>query len=309
MIRLALVGRARPSNTATRLREVAAGLGWEVWPVGERTTITQVGFAPVPAPDVIFSRILGTEDDLSHLLFLQRDLERLGIPVLNKADAVETAVSKVRQAALFRAYGLRHPRTCVITPFADPAQLGLLLGFPVVLKPDLGLGGLGVVRAHDAHELGVLLQEAAMAGQRIMVAQSFLPEAAANLRILVVDGQVVAAAERRAAGGDWRSNVAQGAVMTAVVPDEEEVRLACAATAAVGLDLAGVDVIRTPEGPVVLEVNCSPGLLATEQATRAPIWEVIMAAIARRASSGPTVQGTQTLTMPTLDDLRPLDAV
>ncbi|MEV0587211.1 RimK family alpha-L-glutamate ligase [Nonomuraea sp. NPDC050310] len=283
-MRLALVSRTRLSATASRIAQTARTRGWDVQIVGDPATITQVGATPATTPDVVYSRILGTEGDLVHLLYLQRQLERRGIPVVNPAAAVESAVSKARQAAIFTEHGLPHPQTCVITPFADPAELGALLGFPLVLKPDAGLGGGGVVKADEAAALGALLVEKALAGQWLGVAQRMVPEAWASLRLVVVGGRVVACMQRRAAAGEWRSNVAQGATAVPVEPTDAEVDLAVLAAATLGLDVAGVDVIRAAEGPLVLEVNCSPGLVATEQATGVPVCELILDMVEERAA-------------------------
>ncbi|GAA4087239.1 30S ribosomal protein S6--L-glutamate ligase [Nonomuraea soli] len=284
VMRLALVSRARLSATASRLAQTALSRGWDVHIVGDPATITQLGSHAGISPDVILNRVLGSEPDLTHLLLLQRQLENRGVPAVNAAGAVENAVSKARQAAIYLAHGLPHPQTCLTTPYADPKDLADLLGFPLVLKPDSGYGGAGVVKAETLAELRLLLQEKAMNGHQLLVAQRWVPEAWWSLRLVVVDGEVVATMQRRAAAGEWRSNVAQGATAVEVEPSYAEVELAVTAAATLGLDVAGIDVIRTAEGPLVLEANNSPGLIATEQATGVPVCERILAAVEKRAA-------------------------
>lgn len=191
-------------------------------------------------------------------------LTHLGIPVVNTPTATRLVRDKFACAAALRAAGVRVPEQTLrpSLPVPLPADVVEHLGSPVVAKVIDGMGGFGVhlVGPGGADIEGREL-EADVDGTWVL--QRFHAEAGgADLRVLVLDGEVAVAAERRAAGKDFRANLAAGGTMRPVDISAEEYELARAAAAVSGLLIAGVDIIRTDNGPCVLEVNASPGLRA-----------------------------------------------
>ena len=140
------------------------------------------------------------------------------------------------------------------------------LGLPVVVKQRRSRMGVGVIRCATRDHLDAVLDSLWRLGDEVVV-QRWLPEGASTLRALVVDGIVVAAARFHAAEGDWRSNAARGGTTEPWQPSGDASRMAVAAADALGLGHCGVDLVLEGGGPVVLEVNPTPGFLRLEQAT------------------------------------------
>ena len=146
--------------------------------------------------------------------------------------------------------------------------LGLAGSVPVVVKLLEGSAGSGVVLAETKKAAESLLSAFHQLDAEFLV-QGFVKEAAGrDLRVLVVGGRVVAAMERRAAAGDFRANIHQGGSAVKIKLTPQEKRVALAAAKAVGLSVAGVDLLRGESGPLVLEVNSSPGLEGIENTTK-----------------------------------------
>ena len=193
----------------------------------------------------------GTEPGLDTLL----ELDGRGVHVLNRPDALLTAHDKLLTARSLEAAGLPHPLTNWVPTLADPVTLPP----PVVVKPRYGSWGLDVVLCPTASDCRRTLAE--LSGRTWfrtdgVLVQELLPLLGFDLRLIVAGGRVVGAIERVAAPGEWRTNISLGGTRR-VVPSvpPEAAGLAAAATAAVGLDLAGVDLLPTGQGWVVLEVN------------------------------------------------------
>jgi len=126
--------------------------------------------------------------------------------------------------------------------------------------------GVGVIRCDTRDHLEAVLDSLWRVGDEVM-AQRFLDVGGVSLRLLVIGGRVVAAARFEAPPGEWRSNSARGGTVAAWRPDMEQAQLALAATRALGLGLAGIDLLPAATGAVVAEVNPTPGFRALEAAT------------------------------------------
>jgi RimK family alpha-L-glutamate ligase len=153
---------------------------------------------------------------------------------------------------------------------ADPEALAAAavrhLGLPAVVKQRRSRMGVGVIRCETRDHLEAVLDSLWRVGDEIVV-QRWLVGGEHSLRLLVVGGAVVAAARFSAAAGEWRSNAARGGTAEAHDPSPDEKKLAVAAAAALGLGHCGVDMVRAETGPVILEVNPTPGFLSLEEAT------------------------------------------
>jgi RimK family alpha-L-glutamate ligase len=126
--------------------------------------------------------------------------------------------------------------------------------------------GVGVIRCATRDHLEAVLDSLWRVGDEVVV-QRWLPGGECSYRLLVAGRRVVAAARFRATGHEWRSNAARGGSAELYHPPENEIELAVAAAAALGLGQCGVDLVRGEEGPCVLEVNPTPGFLRLEEAT------------------------------------------
>lgn len=153
---------------------------------------------------------------------------------------------------------------------ADPevlaAQAVRYLGLPAVVKQRRSRMGVGVIRCTTRDHLEAVLDSLWRVGDEVVV-QQWLPGGASTLRLLVVGEKVVAAARFNAAEGDWRSNAARGGTATPFDTTLDQERLAVEAARALGLGHCGVDLVIGEDGPVILEVNPTPGFLRLEEAT------------------------------------------
>ena len=167
------------------------------------------------------------------------------------------------------------------TAFApDPAYLraalGSVGGAPVVMKLPRGTQGKGVMRAHDVEEAQAI-SEVMWNLQRDAIVQEYVEEAReGDLRIIVVGGEVAAAVRRRASQDEFRTNLHRGGSVQKVSPARRVSELAKSAAKLCGLEIAGVDLIETKRGPLVLEVNAAPGFEGVERAGGPAVAPVII---------------------------------
>jgi ribosomal protein S6--L-glutamate ligase len=195
--------------------------------------------------------------------------ELMGIPVLNPSSAVYRARDKLRSLQVLAARGVPVPPTLMArNPESIEWCIQQLGGPPVVLKLLQGTQGVGVMLAESVTAAEAILDAMWGLNQNILV-QKFIAESKGrDLRCIVVGNRVIAAMRRVARAGSFRSNLhrgGRGEVLDPVPPDAE--RVALEASRALGLHVSGVDMLESKEGPLVTEVNISPGLEGIEAAT------------------------------------------
>jgi RimK family alpha-L-glutamate ligase len=192
-------------------------------------------------------------DGVESGLWALGSLAERGVRVLNPPSALLTAHDKLLTARALTRAGLPHPRTRLVLAGDD-----VVIDGPVVVKPRFGSWGRDVLLGRGQDELGWALASLNgrgwFASQGVLV-QDLVPPRGFDLRVVVAGGTVVGAIQRRAAPGEWRTNVALGATRHPVAPPLEACRLAIAAAAAAGADLVGVDLLPVEDGWVVLELN------------------------------------------------------
>jgi RimK family alpha-L-glutamate ligase len=223
---------------------------------GAAATLTPAEALAVLRPgDVALGRldVRPTLDGVESGLWALGALAERRVRLLNPPSALLTAHDKLLTARALARAGLPHPRTRVVfgeTPI-EPSG-------PVVVKPRYGSWGRDVVLCRDACELARTLDSFALrpwfARQGALV-QELVPLRGFDLRLIVAAGTVIGAIERRAAPGEWRTNVALGGIRNPVAPPADACRLAVAAAEAAGADLVGVDLLPADGGWVVLELN------------------------------------------------------
>jgi [lysine-biosynthesis-protein LysW]---L-2-aminoadipate ligase len=182
-------------------------------------------------------------------------LEGSGVRVLNRPGALVAAHDKLATARALAAAGIPHPTTVQVTA---PSS-GVPIAPPLVVKPRFGSWGRDVVLCHDVAQLRAILAELSTRPwfrTHGALVQQLVPSQGQDLRLVVAGGSVVGAVRRIAAAGEWRTNVALGAIREPVSPLPEACALAIAAAQAIEGDLVGVDLLPTPDGGfVVLELN------------------------------------------------------
>ena len=197
-----------------------------------------------------------------------RQFEMMGVYPLNESVAITRSRDKLRSMQLLARKGIGLP----VTGFAhspDDVQdmLKMVGGAPAVIKLLEGTQGIGVVLA-ETEKAAESVIEAFMGLKANILIQEFIKEAGgADIRCFVIGGKVVAAMKRQGKDGEFRSNLHRGGSATLVKLTPEERSTAVRAAAIMGLNVCGVDILRSNHGPVVMEVNSSPGLEGIEQAT------------------------------------------
>lgn len=211
-----------------------------------------------------------------------RQFELMGAYCLNRSRAVSQTRDKLHSLQLLAAAGLDMPLTVVGDKTEDTDDLLAMLGRPPhVIKLNQGSQGQGVVLA-ESRAASRSVIEAFRGLHAEFLAQEFVAEAGgSDLRCLVLGGEVIAAMQRRASGDDFRANLHRGGSAGAVQPTAQEIDMAVAATRALGLELAGVDLLRSQRGPLLLEVNVAPGLEGIEAVSGLDLAGRIVAHVAR----------------------------
>jgi ribosomal protein S6--L-glutamate ligase len=197
-----------------------------------------------------------------------RQLEMMGVHTPNPSDAILRARDKLRCHQMLARQGIGLPRTVFGDNPDDTGDLLAMLGRPPhVIKLNEGTQGAGVILAERASASQSVI-EAFRGLYANFLVQEFIAEAkGADIRCFVVGSRVVAAMRRQAKRGEFRSNLHRGGTAKSVELDEVETETAIRAARVLGLNVAGVDLLRSKRGPLVLEVNSSPGLEGIEAAT------------------------------------------
>lgn len=215
-----------------------------------------------------------------------RQFEMMGTFCLNESVAISRSRDKLRSLQLLSRKGVGLPRTGFASKPDDIKDLIKNVGgAPLVIKLLEGTQGIGVVLA-DTNKAAESIIEAFMGLRANILVQEFIKEAGgADIRCLVVGGKVVAAMKRQGAEGEFRSNLHRGgsAVLTRLTKAERQTAINAAKV--MGLNVCGVDILRAERGPVVMEVNSSPGLEGIETATKKDVAGMIFEFIENRAES------------------------
>lgn len=218
-----------------------------------------------------------------------RQFEMMGVYPLNESVAITRSRDKLRSLQLLSKHGVGLP----VTSFAHSPDdiedlLNIVGGAPAVIKVLEGTQGIGVVLAETKQAAQSVIQAFMGLKEHILV-QEFIKEAGgSDIRCFVVGGKVVAAMKRQGQDGEFRSNLHRGgsAVLTRISPEERATALRAAKI--MGLNVCGVDILRSNHGPVVMEVNSSPGLEGIEDASGKDIAGMIIEFIEKTAKPNRT---------------------
>ncbi len=213
-----------------------------------------------------------------------RQLEAMKHYCINSSIAITRSRDKLRSQQIFAMKGIDMP----VTGFAHSTNdinglINIVGGPPLVIKLIEGTQGVGVVLA-ETHKAAESVIQAMMGINANIIVQEFIKEAAGiDIRCLVLGDKVIAAMQRKAEPGEFRSNIHRGGSAEVVKISKEERETAIRAAKVMGLHLAGVDILRSNRGPLVMEVNSTPGLEGIETATQKDIASMIIAHIEKHA--------------------------
>ena len=307
-MRLLILSRKRTFYSTARLRRVAKARGHEVDVIDPLAfhLVTRRhapslfhGAREVASYDVVVPRIGAAATN--YALAVVRQLDMMGVRCLNSAVAIARSRDKLRTLQVLTKKDIDIPPTaCVRTPKQLRDALLIVGGPPVIVKLPRGTQGVGVMLAETQPALEALLETLWGIGQDIIVQRYVAGADVQDVRALVVGGRVVAAMRRTAKPGEFRANRHRGAACEAMTIDRATERVALAATRVMRLEVAGVDLLVTDDGPKVLEINASPGFEGIEKATGADVAGAIIMH-AERFAALPRKRARPT----TLDEIAP----
>ena len=233
--------------------------------------------------DAVIPRIRPTQT--FYACALLRLFESIGVFCLNTSDSIIQSRDKLFSLQLLLSKGVKIPTTGFASSPLDTNDLiEMVGGSPLIVKLLEGSQGKGVVLAETKKAAESVINAFKSLKANILV-QEFIKEAGGkDIRCFVIDGKVVASMQRTAPAGEFRANVHLGGSTALIKATPEERKLAIKATKAMGLIIAGVDLIRSSGGPLVLEVNSSPGLEGIEAATQIDIAQMMIKSIEKKCN-------------------------
>ncbi|HUG84160.1 MAG TPA: RimK family alpha-L-glutamate ligase, partial [Euzebya sp.] len=232
-------------------------------------------------------------------LAVVRQFEQMDVYTPNTAAGIANSRDKLRSIQILSRHDIGIPKTMFVRDRKDvPAAIRQVGGAPVVIKLLEGTQGIGVILAPDNKVAEAVVETMQSTRQNVLIQQFIKESRGRDVRALVVGDRVVAAMRRVAQGDEFRSNVHRGGRTEVVDLDEEYQRVAVQSAQIMGLRVAGVDMLESDDGPLVMEVNSSPGLEGIETATGLDIAGAIVDFIASQVSF-PELDVRQKLTVST----------
>jgi len=287
-MRVYVLSRNKELYSTKRLVEEATAMGWEVKVIDylkctieimKNELVVNYQGKILPTPDAIIPRIGASRTFYGTAMV--RHFEMMEVFSTSGNLAIARSRDKLRSLQVLSKNGVDMPRTVFASNKSSAKDVIVLSGgTPLVLKILEGTQGVGVVLVESEKAAKSVLD--AFYGMDVnLLVQEFIEEAGgADIRAFVVGGEVVGAMKRQGAEGDFRSNLHQGGSATLYKLTKKEKKTALEAAKAMGLGVCGVDMIQSKRGPLVMEVNSSPGLEGIEKATHLNIAKKIMEYIA-----------------------------
>lgn len=274
-MKLALLSRAPQSYSTIRLKSAAEKRGHTVRVLNTlRFGIDLAGGIPdlryrgkqLSDYDAILPRIGNSITYFGTAVV--RQFEQMDVYTPNTSNGISNSRDKLRASQILARHGVGMPETAFVRNRADvrPA-IASVGGAPVVLKLLEGTQGVGVILAPQIKVAEAIIETLHSTHQNVLIQRFVAESSGRDIRALVVGDQVVAAMRRTASGDEFRSNVHRGGTVEAVKLDPAYAQAAVRSAQIMGLRVAGVDMLEGDEGPLVMEVNSSPGLEGIERAT------------------------------------------
>lgn len=293
-MRIAILSRNKNLHSIRRLLEEARKLGvscdiinpleCQLLIEGRQTRVT-VGPRPIPYYDVLLPRIGASITDYG--IAVVRQFESLGTYVVNSSRSIGDSRDKMRSLQVMAEAGLQVPNT-VLTRSDRGIRTALQAvgGMPVVMKLLQGTQGVGVMLVHSPISMGSVLDTLGALGQDVILQQFIAEGAGRDYRALVVGNKVVATMMRTAPTGEFRTNIHRGGQGKLIRLPKAYERAAIQAAEVLGLEIAGVDMMESHQGPLIIEVNSSPGFEGIERATGLNIAQAIMKHMIKQSRKG-----------------------
>jgi len=215
----------------------------------------------------------GSLEEIIFRMNLLHKLQRLGMIIINPPLSIERSVDKYHTLALLEEQGLPVPRTIVTESHEEALKAFHELGGDVVIKPLFGSRGIGSTRISDP-DVATRLFRAIAFYHGVLYLQEFIPHGFSDVRAFVIGDRVVAAMRRVAQ--NWKTNVSLGAKPNALNPSKELEDLAVKTAQVVGCKVAGVDILESENGPVIIELNSQPGWRGLQSVASVNIAEEIV---------------------------------
>jgi ribosomal protein S6--L-glutamate ligase len=295
-MKIAILSTNKNLYSTKRLVEAGAGRGHDMSIIDHRRCYMNITThnpavhykgEPIEGLDAIIPRIGASVSFYGTAVV--RQFEMMGVYSVNESVAITRSRDKLRALQLLSRKGIGLP----VTGFAKSPDdtedlLEFVGGAPVVIKLLEGTQGVGVVLAETKKAAESVIEAFRGLGANFMV-QEFIKEAGgADIRCLVVGDRVVASMKRQGKEGEFRSNLHRGGTANLIKITPEERSTAVRSANVMGLNVAGVDLLRSNHGPVVMEVNSSPGLEGIENATNKDVAGLIIEFIEKNAKQGKT---------------------
>jgi len=283
-LKFGIVTRNPNAYSSAQLREaldrrgipyVCFSFPWLVARVGFKPYLNVRSIDVVKDLDALIIRPIG-RGSLEEIVFrmdLLYRLERLGFYVVNPPEAIEHCVDKYDLLAILEDNGVPVPKTAVTEDPDEALKAFHELGGDVVVKPIFGSRGIGSTRLTDP-EVAYTAFRAITFYHGVIYLQEFVPHGFSDIRAFVI-GDHVAAAMRRVATG-WKTNYSQGARPEPIKLGSQMEELAVKSAKLIKCKIAGVDILESPKGPLVVEVNSQPGWRGLQSVTRVNIADAIV---------------------------------
>ena len=268
-MKLAILSNGPANYSTKRLVEEAKRRGHEVTVIKYKNCYLAVddkhpdvyyNGEKLPTSDAILPRI--SNNMTKYGCAVVRQFEMQGVYTVANAVAITRARDKLRAAQILAKYDVDTPKTFVSRNTSDIDALLDQMGLPVIIKLATGTHGNGVILADTRKAAKSALQAFYLYnedGTNILLQEFIKESAGTDIRAFVVGNRVVASMQRASLDDDFRSNLHQGGLGTPIKLTEDEKKTAIKAARAMGLNICGVDLMRSERGPLVLEVNASPG--------------------------------------------------
>ncbi len=295
-MRIVILSRNRKLYSTRRLMEAAQARGHEPSVIDTLRCYMNMATAkpsirfrgePLPPVDAVIPRIGASITFYGAAVV--RQFEMMGVYAVNESVAISRSRDKLRSMQLLARRDIGMP----ITGFAHttddiPGLIDMVGGAPLVVKLLEGTQGVGVVLCETRKAAESVMEAFFGIDVNIMIQEYIGESGGSDVRCFVIGDKVVAAMRRQAQPGEFRSNLHRGGSAHEVKISPAERRMAVAAARTMGLNIAGVDMIRSNHGPLVLEVNSSPGLEGVEKASGVDVADRIIEFIERNARQGRT---------------------